>query len=1339
VANVFISHTGADIGWAQQIHGWLSEDQHSVFLDVDQHDGVRAGEEWRPRLYERLRWADAVICVVTPAYLESAWCAAEIGAAQALGIEILPVRAASEPLDDQLLTTKQYVDVVRDASGGRDRLRLRLSVIDGSGGRGWPDDASPYPGLRSFQLREHRVFFGRGREIKEITERLRSPAERGERAVLTVVGPSGCGKSSLVRAGVLPRIAGGDEWLTVPPIVPGSDPMGNLVRAIASLVRERHIDFGVASLRANLQHSGLKAVATDLLVAAQADSQCKLLIVVDQFEELLTQTEPRDRAAFVETIEPALGGPVQALATMRPEFLDPASKDVDLSKLPPRIQPVRPLAADALREVIEQPAEIAGLSFDDGLVSRLVTDTGSGDALPLLAFTLEQLADGVRRGGQLTHQRYDEIGGVQGALQRQADAALDEACSKTGVTRHQVISALLDLVTIDEQGRPTKRRAVIDELSSTMVNELEPFVDRRLLSTQAEGERTFVGVAHEAFLVNWAPLKDEIDVEVTALRGRRIVENAANDWVASGRDQGTLLQGRQLAKATVDTGVELKAVTTNEANHSAAQARPLATRLSGSRRLVSRVELNDTAREFLEASMRFDRARRRRRVTQVVAVIASLLLVTGAALAGLFYARAEQSQAEASARQAIASRLQNEAADMLAQNKPGGDFQAFQKLLAAHALTGEADDAPLRDAIVRRFNTDKILYAHAGINSVAFSADGHRVATGGDDGKVRLWDAASFTPQGAPLTVGTQRVTSVEFSPDGHRLASVSGDAVRLSNAENGQPLGLPLPGHTATVVSVAFSPDGHRLATGGFDNTVRLWDADTAQQIGAPLTGHTATVMGVAFSPDGHRVASASADKTVRLWNLDTGQQVGAPLTGHTAGVNGVAFSPDGRRLASASDDKTVRLWNLDTGQQVGAPLTGHTDAVSSVAFSPDGRHVASGSFDKTVRVWNAVTGQPVGDPLTGHTDEVWGVAFSPDGRRLASGDSDGGLRIWRMDAAEQLTGLDDVALTVAFSPDGHRVATGGLDGTVRLWDAGTGEPEGAPLTGHNDSVTSVAFSPDGHRLASASNDTTVRLWDVDAVKPFGGPLTGHTDRVTSVAFSPDGHSIASASFDKTVRLWDANTGKPVGARLTGHTSAVTDVAFSPDGRRLASASDDKTVRLWNVDTGQPIGAPLTGHTAAVETVAFSPDGHRLASAGDDRTVRLWDAGTGELLGQPLTGHDGAVVDVAFSPDMHRLASASWDNTVRFWDAETGRDLGVPLTGHTDTVNSVAFSPDGERLVTTSRDRTARFWPAVFSPESLCNKLTTNMNPDQWHEWISDDKRVKYRELCTGLPRADD
>jgi DNA polymerase III delta subunit len=120
---------------------------------------------------------------------------------------------------------------------------------------------------------------------------------------------------------------------------------------------------------------------------------------------------------------------------LRPEFLEAFATDTDLSKIALRYHEIRPLNADALRVVIEKPAKVAGLSFEDDPVVQLVADTGSGDALPLLAFTLEQLADGVRRGGKLTHQRYDGIGGVHGALQRQADAALEDACTKAGVTR----------------------------------------------------------------------------------------------------------------------------------------------------------------------------------------------------------------------------------------------------------------------------------------------------------------------------------------------------------------------------------------------------------------------------------------------------------------------------------------------------------------------------------------------------------------------------------------------------------------------------------------------------------------------------------------------------------------------------------------------------------------------------------------------------------------------------------------------------------------------------------------------------------------------------------------
>ena len=1335
MARVFISHAGADTACAKQLYQWLKEDGHEAFLDQERDDGILPGEDWEKRLYKELRKADAVVCIVTESYLKSVWCAAEIGAARALGAELLPVQFSSTDELHTLLKPLQGLNAARDPVEARERLRLRLSVIDGGGGWGWPDERSPYPGLRPFDLDEHRVFFGRAREITQIAERLRSP-ERAVPAILTVVGPSGCGKSSLIRAGVLPRIAGEHYWLPLAPVVPGTDPLGSLVRAMASVIRARNIPFDATSLRKDLNRDGLKAVCTDLLLAANADSQCKLLIVVDQFEELLTQTAPPERAEFATTLQPALGGPVQVLATLRPEFLDPIAKDSDLAKLPRRIREVRPLEADALRSVIEEPAKLAGLRVEEDLVTRLVSDTGSGDALPLLAFTLQQLAESLTRGDALTHRRYAEIGGVQGALQRQADAALKEACDTTGVTRDQVISSQLSLVTIDEQGRPTKRHVVLDELSNLVAAQLQPFITRRLLSTEAFGERTTVAVSHEAFLVHWPPLKDEIDTQATALRARRVVENAASDWVASGRDVSALLQGRQLSKAMVDTGAGMEPVAETNACVSGERKRLVKLPKWGRRRrLVTRVDLNGTGREFLGASIRADRSRRRRQMMQVASVMAILALISVIAVVFAVKATRAEQQAQDEAQQATASRLESEATAMLSQDRPGGDVQAMQQLLAANALAPDTAAGGLLDAVLRRLTTAKIADARAGVFNVAVSPDGRRLASVGDDNRVRLWNTDTGQPLGPAIEPSAdERLLRLVFSPTELRVASRSADNTVRVYAETGDLISTLHTTAMEPVASVAFSPDGHRLATFGDSRTVRVWNADTGLPVSVLHMGDMKPVGSVAFNSDGHRLATGGTDGIVRLWNADTGDPFGAALSGHVGSVRAVVFSRDGHRLATGGADNTVRLWNTDNGLPE-AVFTGHMNRVGSVAFSPDGHRLASGGTDNTVRVWNLDNGQPEGAPLTGHTDWVQSVAFRDDDR-LATGSADGTVRLWNLGQPLMIgQDLDGVVL----SSSGDRLFAVGHDQTVRVWNVRT--RQAIQLTGRTDNISAAAFSPDGHRLATGNANGTVQVWNADTGQPEGSALIGHTERMRSLAFSPDGHRLATAGDDRTVRVWDADNGRFLRTLQWADMEPARSVAFSPDGHRLATGSADGTVALWNADTGDPLGIYPSAHSGIVRAVVFSgPDGHRLASVGDDQTVRLWTADASELqyLGGFRTGHTEPVMAVAFTGDGHRLATGSADKTVRLWNADTGQQLGAVLTGHSGGVQGVAFSLDGQHLTSVGLDGMVRVWPAVARAEMLCDKLTSNMSSKQWREWVSQDPSIEYRPLCPGLPPAE-
>ncbi len=1179
---------------------------------------------------------------------------------------------------------------------------------------------SPYRGLNTFEERDAPFFFGREAAATQVLARMSRQMDSS--GLLVVSGVSGAGKSSLLRAGVLPRmrwigLVSAAEARSWPCLLftPARAPLEELAVRVAGLAgadaaavrRGLDVDpagFALTARQAALAQSG-RAGDPD----SRAEQRSRLLLMVDQFEQLFTQCpDEEQRRAFITALH--------AVATVRhgPEH-EPAALVVlgvradfearcaDYPQLAGAIQDrylVTAMTGRQLRLAITEPARKAGSGVEDDLAEELLREVRTGHprasgagVLPLLSHALDQ-AWRTRTGDVLTLADYERTGGIEGAVADSAQHVYDRLTPAQQAAARQVFTRL----TACSEGVDTAARAMRADLTEgkgaaearDVEAVLEAFSAERLLVLAAGT----VEISHEILLTAWPLLRDVWLAETHADRiVRTRLDDVAAEWTRDSRDPTYLYTGSLLTAAT-----------------------ETATRISADPARYP--PLSQAEQDFLDASSRAHRRRVRRREGFVAVLMA---LVIGFALLAVAAFHASQ-EAVRQRDLAASGQLINES-ELLGYLNP-----TVSKLLSIAAWRihpSDQDRYAMLDAAARpgiaalTGDTDRV-------HAMAFSPDGNILVSGSYDGTVRLWDMATHRQIGAPLTGHDGKVYSVVFSPDGKVIASGAGDGtVRLWDMATHRQIGAPLTSHDGEIYAVAYSRDGKTLATGADDGTVRLWDVATHHQIGT-LTSHDSEINSVAFSPDGKTLATGSGDGTVRLWDVTTQQQAGNfPSNGE---INSVAFSPDGKTLATGSGDGTVRLWDVTTQQQAGSWPT--FSPIFDVAFSPGGKLLATGDLNDTTQLWNMATHQPIGNPLIGYS-----LAFSPDGKTLATGGYDHLVRLWNVisrTGMAALTGHISQVNSVVFSPDGKTLASGSADGTVRLWDVTTRQPAGAPLNGHAGAVYSVAFSPDGKTLASGSADGTVRLWDVTTRQPAGAPLNGHAGAVYSVAFSPDGKTLASGSADGTVRLWDVTTRQPAGAPLNGHAGAVYSVAFSPDGKTLASGSADGTVRLWDVTTRQPAGAPLNGHAGAVYSVAFSPDGKTLASGSGDDTVRLWDVATQQEMGNPLTGHADWVLSVAFSPDRKTLASSSADGTTRLWDIATRQQIGEPLSADANMVDSAAFSPDGKTLASGSADQTVRLWDVSYLVDTatrLCNSAQRSLTPDEWAHYLPSGPA--YRSVC--------
>ena len=1267
-------------------------------------------------LDDALLASGVAIAVLTPAFLTNPWSRQSeliaTGAALDSQLEFVPLWLEDCTLPPHL-RYRVLLDFRDRAGWDREIGRLRVHLS-----RPVPVELPvpcPYPGMRPFQAADAKFFYGRDTEIDTVLGLVAA----GEREIY-VIGPSGSGKSSLLGAGVLPRLAkadGGSE-LVVRTMRPGDAPLGRLAECLE-----------LAPAAAPETKIDAKIDAATVTAWAARHAGARLVVVVDQLEELFTQAAPAAQSAFATALAALRAEPrLVVLLALRADFyaellqselwLDGHRRHVDLP----------PLRGAALRAAIEQPARALEVYFAPGLIDRLLADAaGEPGALPLLQETLVALW-GRRTQRLLTLAAYEALGeggrsGLAVAISSRADRLVRAlAPAEVAIARR----TLLRLVSFGE-GRPNTRRRqtraqlAAGEAPAAFAGVLQQLAAARLvtLDGDAGSADAQVDLCHEVLITAWPWFAAWVDARRADELRRREIQASADQWLARGRGDSGLLDAGELSAAV------------------AWRRTDAAAELGESSEVTALIDASTAA---------LGRSRRRRR--QLVAgVVGGLAVFAGVttvlALAERHQARVAEDRRRATVRMLgeqyletgrqamIAGHDQRAVPFLVAAREQGIDNASlrglFHRATLSHVALALHHDGPvwavaLSDDATRVSTTSRkvvrvwdpttgqlvvppMVHDHV-VNEARLSGDGHRVVVVTDDNTAWIWQVTANPPPPIALHHAAE-VIAVTFSADGNAVLTASKGTVQLWSAATGRPLLPPLV-HDAEVRDALINRDGTRIATSLMAGAESgIWDAKTGRRVAAfevdPMTAgpdaeghaHFSLVGHVVFSADGRRAATAGSDHRALVWDAATGETVG-PVLKHDLPVGGIALSPDGTQVATVDELTHLRVWDVAKGAQLWQALDAR---VNRLAYSADGARLVAVGHDHRVRIWDTARGRRIAEIEL--ASQVNDFAISRDGARVVTADFDGTVRIWSVQPGSRVIDTAQHAYDAAYSPDGQRIATSDMEGGFRMWSA-AGALQ-SPIQYPGAGAATIVFDRTGERFALLSLDGNVRIGDTatSAIRSFrrvqGKDPTGDWDmpdvavghQPARGAFSPDGARFATIAGAGAARIWDVASGEPV-SPLLRHDGPVLMARWSPDGRRVITASGDGTARIWDAATGAAIGEPLRHPDKTLATAAqFSPDGARIVTLCSDAIVRLWDA-AGRLQ-NPLAGSSGYVIGAVFSADGARLLTYGADGTARIWDLASGKLAAPPLV-HLDQVNSAGFSPDGERVVTTS-DELAQLW----------------------------------------------